>query len=105
MDKGKIMAAEGDSLVMAVRWDKQGRVHSEAVQPLGSAVGRSKKASHHADQAVSFSERHLRPVWFEERDIQANTAATYRPGRGSTKRMMKLHGLGSIVKMASEEVD
>ena len=90
---------------MAVRWDKQGRVHSEAVQPLGSAVGRSKKASHHADQAVSFSERHLRPVWFGESEIQENTAATYRPGRASSKRMIKLHGLGSIVKMASEEVD
>ena len=76
---GRIAGVAGDSYILLVEWDAQGRVSSRSIQPYGSATldGRS---PHYADQAPLFAAARLKPVWLEESDIRAHLEREYRPG-------------------------
>jgi hypothetical protein len=50
---GKLEVKHGDSFVMLVGWDPQGRVHSRSIQPFGAATTRP-ASPHYADQAALF---------------------------------------------------
>ena len=76
---GRIAGVAGDSYILLVEWDGQGRVSSRSIQPYGSATldGRS---PHYADQAPLFAAGRLKPVWMDESEIRAHLEREYRPG-------------------------
>ena len=78
---GRIVGVAGDSYVLLVEWDAQGRVSSRSVQPYGSATLES-GSPHYADQAPLFAACRLKPVWLDESDIRAHLEREYSPGEG-----------------------
>ena len=76
---GRLRGAGGDSYIMIVAWDKDGKVSSRSIHQYGSAT-RRKSSPHYADQAPLFAQRKLKPVWLDEADIRANLEREYRPG-------------------------
>jgi len=78
---GRIVADDGDGLIILAEWDREGRVHSSSVHQFGSAT--SLPASpHYSDQSALFAAMQLKPVWFDEEDLAPHISARYRPGRG-----------------------
>ena len=76
---GRIAGVAGDSYILLVEWDGQGRVSSRSIQPYGSATLEA-RSPHYADQAPLFAAGRLKPVWMEESDIRAHLEREYRPG-------------------------
>ncbi len=60
---GQLEADFGDSFLMFVEWDSEGRVSSRSVQPFGSAVSDS-MSPHFNDQSQLFSRQELKIVDF-----------------------------------------
>jgi acyl-homoserine-lactone acylase len=77
---GHLMGRAGDSYILLVRWDAQGRVSSRSIHQFGSAT-RDAASPHYADQAPLFAERRLKDVWLDEADIRAHLERAYRPGQ------------------------
>jgi acyl-homoserine-lactone acylase len=76
---GRIAGVAGDSYILLVEWDGQGRVSSRSIQPYGSATLNS-HSPHYADQAPLFAAGRLKPVWMDESAIRAHLEREYRPG-------------------------
>lgn len=76
---GQIFLLGGDSYVLIVEWDKDGKVSSRSIHQFGSA-STVPDSPHYADQVPLFVQRKLKPVWFDEADIRANLEREYRPG-------------------------
>jgi acyl-homoserine-lactone acylase len=74
----KARVRHGDSFIMAVRWDRQGRVISESIQPYGSATNRP-NSPHYTDQMKLFVAGKYKPVYFEWADAVTNAKRRYRP--------------------------
>ncbi|RMF64275.1 MAG: acylase, partial [Calditrichaeota bacterium] len=79
MKDGRLRGFVGDSYVLLVTWDAQGRVHSRSIHQYGSAT-LDATSPHYADQAELFVRRQLKPVWLDVRDIRAHLEREYRPG-------------------------
>jgi penicillin amidase/acyl-homoserine-lactone acylase len=77
-DDGRIVADKGDTFILLVEWDAEGRLHSESIHQFGSATSRP-ESPHYDDQAPLFAEMQFKPVHFEEEDLAAHTSARYRP--------------------------
>ncbi|MFI5007198.1 MAG: acylase [Solirubrobacterales bacterium] len=78
-EDGRIVATGGDSYVLLVEWDREGRVHSRSIHPFGSAT-LAASSPHYADQSPLFARGELKPVWLDEREIRAHLSREYRPG-------------------------
>lgn len=78
-DDGRVVADAGDTFVLLVEWDRDGRLSSHAVQPFGGAMSHP-QSPHYADQAELFAAKRLRPVWFSEKQLAKHTRSRYRPG-------------------------
>ena len=78
-DDGHLVGNSGDCYFQFVEWDKEGRLHSEAVAPYGSAAADA-NAPHHADQSPLFAEEKLRPVLMSEAQVRSHLQREYRPG-------------------------
>jgi len=76
---GRLVGVAGDSYVLLVEWDREGRVHSRSIHPYGSAT-QDPRSPHYADQAPLFARRELKPVWMDEGEIRAHLEREYRPG-------------------------
>lgn len=76
-DDGRYRVRHGDSFLMFVRWDRQGRVRSRAIQPFGAATTRP-NSPHYADQAPLFIRHQVRRVLFEPTDLMATRPRIYR---------------------------
>ena len=76
---GRLVGTSGDSYILLVEWDPQGRGSSRSIQPYGSAV-LDARSPHYADQAPLFAACRLKPVWLDEADIRAHLEREYRPG-------------------------
>jgi penicillin amidase/acyl-homoserine-lactone acylase len=76
---GRLMATGGDSYILLVEWDREGRVHSRSIHPFGSAT-LDATSPHYADQSPLFARGELKPVWLDEAEIRAHLAREYRPG-------------------------
>jgi penicillin amidase/acyl-homoserine-lactone acylase len=76
---GRLKGTEGDSYVLLVTWDADGRVHSRSIHQYGSAT-LNERSPHYADQAPLFVKGELKPVWREESEIRAHLEREYRPG-------------------------
>lgn len=77
-DGGRFIGRTGDSLILLVRWDTDGKVHSESIHQFGSASTRP-DSPHYADQAELFVKRELKPVLFEREAVEKHAARTYHP--------------------------
>ncbi|MFA5990536.1 MAG: penicillin acylase family protein [Sphingomonas sp.] len=75
---GRLVVEHGDSFIMFIRWDKQGHVSSQSVQPFGAATTRP-KSPHYADQALLFVRHRLKPVWFDPAALGRHMEKSYRP--------------------------
>jgi acyl-homoserine-lactone acylase len=75
---GKMRVRHGDSFIMLINWDKAGQVHSESIQPYGSATTRP-KSPHYTDQMQMFIDHKFKPVHFERADLMAHAKRDYRP--------------------------
>lgn len=79
LDGGKLIGHDGDSYILMVEWDKEGRVHSESVHQFGSAT-LDEKSPHFADQAPLFAEHRMKPVIMEEEALRRRPFREYKPG-------------------------
>jgi penicillin amidase/acyl-homoserine-lactone acylase len=75
---GRLRAFIGDSYVMFVEWDRQGRLSSRSIHQYGAAT-LDAASPHYADQAPLFAEERTKPVWFTEAQLRGNIAREYRP--------------------------
>ena len=75
---GRLKVRHGDSFIMFVTWDRDGRVRSESIQPFGSATTRP-DSPHYNDQAPLFVRHQLKPVLFDPAALRASGARFYRP--------------------------
>jgi acyl-homoserine-lactone acylase len=75
---GRYRVRHGDSFLMFIRWDAQGRVRSRAIQPFGAATNRQ-NSPHYADQARLFVRHQTREVLFEPAALMATRPRIYRP--------------------------
>lgn len=75
---GRLKVRHGDSFIMFVTWDRQGRVRSESIQPFGAATTRP-ASQHYNDQAPLFVRHQLKPVLFDPVALKASGARFYRP--------------------------
>ncbi len=74
----KLRVRHGDSFIMRVRWDKDGRVTSDSIQPYGSATNRP-QSPHYTDQMAIFAAEKFKPVHFEWADAVRHAERRYRP--------------------------
>ncbi len=77
-DDGRLSVRHGDSYIMFIRWDRNGQVRSESIQPFGASTTRP-ASSHHTDQARAFVRHRLKPVLFEPAALMATRPRIYRP--------------------------
>ncbi|QCB56762.1 acylase [Sphingopyxis sp. PAMC25046] len=75
---GRLKVRHGDSFIMFVTWDRNGRVRSESIQPFGAATTRP-DSPHYNDQAPLFAQHKLKPVLFDPAALKASGARFYRP--------------------------
>jgi len=75
---GKARVRHGDSYIMLMRWDKDGKVQSESIQPYGSATTRP-ASPHYTDQMKLFVAGGYKPVHFEWAAAVKNAKRRYRP--------------------------
>ncbi|MEO5866635.1 MAG: penicillin acylase family protein [Sphingomonas sp.] len=75
---GRLVANHGDSFVMFIDWDRQGRVTSHSITPYGAATTRP-ASKHYADQAPLFVKHELKPVWFYPSQLKHHVERVYRP--------------------------
>ena len=74
----KFRVRHGDSFIMLVRWDQQGNVQSQSIQPYGSATTRP-GSPHYTDQMALFAGQKFKPVHFEWADALRHAKQHYRP--------------------------
>jgi penicillin amidase/acyl-homoserine-lactone acylase len=77
---GTLTADAGDTFIMFVRWDAQGRVHSDSIHQFGSAT-LDPASPHYADQTPLFATMRTKPVLFTEDDLKGHVREDYRPGK------------------------
>ncbi len=70
----------GDSYILLVTWDKDGKVRSKALHQFGSAT-QDENSPHYADQAYLFVERKMRPVHWEFEELKQHITREYKPGQ------------------------
>ena len=75
---GKQRVRHGDSFIMLMQWDKEGKVTSESIQPYGSATNRP-QSPHYTDQMALFAAQKFKPVHFEWADAVRHAERRYRP--------------------------
>ncbi len=78
-EDGVALAGIGDSYIMDIAWDADGRVSSRSVHQFGTATSRPASA-HYADQALLFAAMRMKPTWFHAEDLARHIACRYRPG-------------------------
>lgn len=81
-DDGRLKGVAGDSYILVVAWDAEGRVRSHSIHQFGSAT-RDASSSHFTDQAEIFVEPGLKPVWIDEEEIRRHLEREYSPGEDS----------------------
>lgn len=82
---GQALASIGDSYIMDIWWDGDGRVHSRSVINYGTAVERP-ESPHYNDQSRLFAAMQMRPSWFHAEQLEPNIACSYRPGESCVER-------------------
>jgi len=76
---GTLTAVDGDTLIMFVTWDKNGKLSSQSIHQFGSAT-LDTNSPHYADQSPMFVAMKTKPVLFTADDLKGNIEADYKPG-------------------------
>jgi penicillin amidase/acyl-homoserine-lactone acylase len=76
---GTLTAAGGDTFIMFVTWDNQGKLSSESIHQFGSAT-LDQDSQHYADQSPLFVAMKTKPVLFSQAQLAGHIEADYRPG-------------------------
>ena len=74
----KMRVRHGDSFIMLTRWDKQGQVTSQSIQPYGSATTRP-NSKHYTDQLPLYAQQKFKPAHFAWADALQHAQRRYRP--------------------------
>jgi penicillin amidase/acyl-homoserine-lactone acylase len=77
-DDGTLTAVDGDTLIMFVTWDKNGKLSSQSIHQFGSAT-LDKASKHYADQSPLFVAMKTKPVLFTMDELKGHIEADYRP--------------------------
>ncbi|HEV3317189.1 MAG TPA: acylase, partial [Candidatus Angelobacter sp.] len=72
-------AAGGDTFIMFVTWDKEGKLSSESIHQFGSAT-LDQSSPHYADQSPLFIAMKTKPVLFTQAQLARYIEVDYRPG-------------------------
>lgn len=73
---GEYRATAGDGLTYFVRWDREGKMHSQGIHQYGAS--RVPRDPHYADQAPLFARGELRETSYHPEELKANTFKTTR---------------------------
>ncbi|HEY1707430.1 MAG TPA: acylase [Rhizomicrobium sp.] len=76
---GTLTAVDGDTFIMFVTWDKNGKLSSQSIHQFGSAT-LDRNSKHYADQTPLFVKMQLKPVWFTDGELKGHVEADYKPG-------------------------
>jgi len=76
---GTLTAADGDTLIVFVTWDKAGKLSSESIHQFGSATT-DEQSPHYADQSPLFVAMKTKPVLFWQEQLVGHMEADYRLG-------------------------
>jgi penicillin amidase/acyl-homoserine-lactone acylase len=79
-DDGTLTAVDGDTLIMFVSWDKNGKLSSQSSHQFGSAT-LDMHSPHYADQSPLFVAMKTKPVLFTADALKGHIEADYRPGQ------------------------
>jgi acyl-homoserine-lactone acylase len=82
-DDGTLTAVDGDTLIMFVTWDKNGKLSSQSIHQFGSAT-LDENSPHYADQVPLFVAMKTKPVLFTWDLLKGHIEEDYRPGRRKT---------------------
>lgn len=77
-EDGTLKAVAGDTYILFVEWDQQGKLSSDSIHQFGSATLDS-QSPHYADQVPTFVEMKTKPVWFTEAQLAGHIQREYRP--------------------------
>ena len=75
-ENGKMVAKVGDCFVQIVEWDPEGNVKSESIHQYGSNTSDSSSPFFN-NQSKIFSEKKMKPVYFNLDDIKNNLHSKY----------------------------
>ncbi len=76
---GTFTATGGDTLIMFVTWDSDGKLSSRSIHQFGSAT-LDPASPHYADQTPLFVAMKTKPVLFTEKELEGHVQADYVPG-------------------------
>ncbi len=76
---GTHTARGGDTLIMFVTWDRNGKLSSESIHQFGSAT-LDKHSPHYADQTPLFVAMKTKKVLFTDDELKGNIEEDYAPG-------------------------
>jgi penicillin amidase/acyl-homoserine-lactone acylase len=76
---GRLRALAGDTFVMFVTWDHDGKLSSKSIHQFGSAT-LDAASPHYADQTPLFAAMQTKPVLFTEAELKGHVVREYRPG-------------------------
>ena len=76
---GTLTAEGGDTFIMFVTWDRNGKLSSQSIHQFGSAT-LDESSPHYADQTPLFVAMKTKPVLFTEDELKGHIEADYRPG-------------------------
>ncbi len=76
---GTLTAVGGDTFIMFVTWDRNGKLSSQSVHQFGSAT-LDKSSPHYADQTPLFVKMQTKSVLFTEDELKGHVEEDYRPG-------------------------
>jgi acyl-homoserine-lactone acylase len=79
-DDGTLTAVDGDTLIMFVTWDRNGKLSSQSIHQFGSAT-LDKNSKHYADQSPLFVAMKTKPVLFTMDELKGHIEADYSPGQ------------------------
>ncbi len=77
-ETGKLLDVAGDSYIMFVEWDKDGKVSSTSIHSFGSAT-LDENSPHYADQSPLFVQMREKPVRLELEDVLQHATRDYSP--------------------------
>lgn len=75
---GTLKAVAGDTYILFVEWDQQGKLSSDSIHQFGSAT-LDANSPHYADQLPLFVEMKTKPVWFTQDQLAGHVEREYQP--------------------------